>query len=133
MKNQVSLFEALSDENRLRVVNLLLVSPELSVGDLERILGLPQTRVSRHLSYLKNRGLVESRRTGTWKYYRLGPVFAENDGLRNTLHHILLRSEQCLADMELLLEGLDNSTITALQDASEATIESVIQKCCAAA
>jgi ArsR family transcriptional regulator, arsenate/arsenite/antimonite-responsive transcriptional repressor len=132
MKQPIAIFEALADENRLRVLNLLIVSPELCVADLERILGLPQTRVSRHLAYLKSRDLVDARRNGTWKYYTLGTVFRQQPNLAGTLRSMLIQSEQCLSDIELLLEGLDRNSVTALQGASSETIESVIQNCCAA-
>ena len=63
------LFKSLSDPVRLRILNLLLAREELCVCDIMSLLELPQSLVSRHLSYLRKHGLVESRRKGNWQYY----------------------------------------------------------------
>jgi DNA-binding transcriptional ArsR family regulator len=63
-------FKALADATRLRVVNLLLRHPSC-VCELEAALGLSQPLLSRHLSYLRNCGLVESRRDGMRVNYEL--------------------------------------------------------------
>jgi ArsR family transcriptional regulator, arsenate/arsenite/antimonite-responsive transcriptional repressor len=70
MKTTARIFKALSDETRLRILCLLLEG-ELCVCDLMAVLQLPQSTVSRHLSYLKNSGLVDDRRCGVWMYYSL--------------------------------------------------------------
>ena len=70
MKATAQLFKALSDDTRLRILGLLLEG-ELCVCDLMAILELPQSTVSRHLSYLKNSGLVSDRRHGIWMHYQL--------------------------------------------------------------
>ena len=46
--------QALADVNRLRIINLLLQADELCVCDIERVLDVPQARVSRHLTILRN-------------------------------------------------------------------------------
>lgn len=61
-------FKALSDETRLRLVNLL-VHHELNVGELVEILAMAQPRVSRHLKILVDAGLAVARRDGSWIYY----------------------------------------------------------------
>jgi ArsR family transcriptional regulator len=71
MKNTVQALKALSDECRLRILGLLLNSGELCVCDITDALLLPQSTVSRHLSYLKNAGWISDRREGVWIYYRL--------------------------------------------------------------
>jgi ArsR family transcriptional regulator len=70
MKTTASLFKALCDETRLRILALLTMD-ELCVCDLVAILDLPQSSVSRHLAHLRNAGLVNDRRQGVWMYYRL--------------------------------------------------------------
>lgn len=70
MRETASLFKALSDETRLRTVTLL-THGELCVCDIMEVLGLPQSTVSRHLSTLRQAGLVEGRRQGVWNFYRL--------------------------------------------------------------
>lgn len=64
------LFKALGDETRLRIV-ALLVHGELCVCHLVAALDLTQPTTSRHLAVLRNAGVVESRRAGSWVYYRL--------------------------------------------------------------
>src|SRR5215207_4120809 len=63
-------FRALGDETRVRIV-ALLVHGELCVCHVEEALGLSQPNCSRQLGILKSAGIVESRREGTWVYYRL--------------------------------------------------------------
>lgn len=70
MKTDLAVFKALSDETRLRIL-FLLTTGELCVCELVAVLEMPQGKISRHLSVLKNAGLVSDRREGTWIYYRL--------------------------------------------------------------
>jgi len=70
MKELEQYFKALSDANRLRILNLLLHS-ELCVCDIQHVLDSSQPNVSRHLAYLKNSGLVLDRRDGFRVFYRL--------------------------------------------------------------
>jgi ArsR family transcriptional regulator len=57
MKELEQYFKALGDNNRLRIINLLLHG-ELCVCDIQYVLENSQPNVSRHLSYLKNSGMV---------------------------------------------------------------------------
>ena len=70
------LFKALSEETRLQILALLLWSGELCVCDIEKTLEISQSKASRHLRYLYNAGLVQSRRQGLWVSYQI----AENPG-----------------------------------------------------
>lgn len=70
MKELEQYFKALSDANRLRILNLLLHG-ELCVCDIQHVLASSQPTVSRHLAYLKNSGLVLDRREGLRIFYRL--------------------------------------------------------------
>ncbi len=70
MKKELGLFKALSDETRLRIM-ALLSKRNLCVCQLEWTLGLSQAKVSRHLTVLKNAGLVRDRREGLWVFYSL--------------------------------------------------------------
>jgi ArsR family transcriptional regulator len=64
------LFKTLGDETRLRMV-ALLSHGELCVCHIEEALGISQPNASRHLALLRAAGLVDTRRVGTWIYYRL--------------------------------------------------------------
>ncbi|BCS88037.1 transcriptional regulator [Pseudodesulfovibrio sediminis] len=70
MKTLAECLKALSDPTRLRVIRLL-DHGELCVCDLMAGLDLPQSRVSRHMSFLKNSNWVNSQRKGKWVYYSL--------------------------------------------------------------
>ena len=66
-----NLFKSLSELVRLRILYLLLERGELCVCDIVDSLELSQSVVSRHLAYLRNSGLVSTRREGVWIYYQL--------------------------------------------------------------
>ncbi|MBN2468897.1 MAG: metalloregulator ArsR/SmtB family transcription factor [Deltaproteobacteria bacterium] len=88
MKKTAQIFQALSDETRLRVMKLLQ-ERELCVCELIQVLEMSQPRISRHLSVLKNAGLVNDRREGKWVYYSLKKG-AENDDVKPILETISL-------------------------------------------
>ncbi len=70
MTDLESTFKALADMTRMRIVNLLLYG-ESCVCELQDILRQSQPKISRHLAYLKNSGLVEDRREATRVFYSL--------------------------------------------------------------
>lgn len=70
MDDLTGYFKGLSDPNRLRILNLLLHG-ELCGCDIQYIMGTSQPNVSRHLTYLKNCGLVSDRREGFRVFYSL--------------------------------------------------------------
>ncbi len=87
MQDLGQLFKAMSDETRLRILHLLS-HKELCVCELVDVLGELQTKVSRHLAYLKHAGWVTDRREGQWVFYALAEP-------RDALHRCLL---QCIAE-----------------------------------
>lgn len=86
-----TVFRALSDRTRLRILNLLRAG-ELCVCDLVDVLDVPQPTASRHLAYLRRAGLVLARKEGLWHFYRLSPCTSQ-------FHEKLL---ECLAVSESL-------------------------------
>jgi ArsR family transcriptional regulator len=64
-------FKALADPTRLQIMTLLLEREELCVCDFVGALGQTQSKISRHLRYLYNSGLVQDRREGLWMHYRV--------------------------------------------------------------
>jgi ArsR family transcriptional regulator len=83
LKQSTRLFEACADPVRLRLLSLLR-DGEVCVCHLHDALELPQSTVSRHLSYLRKRKLVTGRKQGLWVYYRLTKPVDE-------LHRLLIR------------------------------------------
>jgi ArsR family transcriptional regulator len=71
MKNEARLFKSLADETRLKILWLLLAKEELCVCDIMGVLGITQSKASRHLRYLYHLGWVTDRREGVWMNYRL--------------------------------------------------------------
>ncbi len=69
----VQIYECLCDSTRLRLLNLLMQGP-LCVCHLQRVLDEPQVKISKHLAYLKARGMVAVRREGNWAIYELPPT-----------------------------------------------------------
>lgn len=65
----LAVFKALSDETRLRLYRLL-ARFELNVGEIVGVLGMGQSRISRHLRILVESGLLTARRDGLWVFYR---------------------------------------------------------------
>jgi ubiquinone/menaquinone biosynthesis C-methylase UbiE/DNA-binding transcriptional ArsR family regulator len=70
MASIVKTLKVVADANRLRIL-LLLKTEELSVAELQEILGMGQSTISTHLSQLRQAELVEDRRTGKSNLYRI--------------------------------------------------------------
>ncbi|WP_438483368.1 ArsR/SmtB family transcription factor [Oleiharenicola lentus] len=66
----VQIYQCLCDETRLRILNLLH-DGELCVCHFQEILGEPQVKISKHLAYLRARGMVEARREANWMIYSI--------------------------------------------------------------
>ena len=88
METTALIFKALSEETRLRILNLLLTHGELCVCDIMAALELPQSTASRHLAYLKKAGWVDDRREAVWIYYSLAK---DENTLRQELVPLLRR------------------------------------------
>jgi DNA-binding transcriptional ArsR family regulator len=65
-------FKALSDPNRLRILNLLAVRP-LCVCEIASVLGLAVSTVSKHLSILRDTGFITDEKDARWVNYSLAP------------------------------------------------------------
>ena len=63
--------KALSDEARIRILYLLYRNSDMCISDLELILDFTQTKTSRHITYLKNSGIVFSRKMDQWVFYSI--------------------------------------------------------------
>jgi ArsR family transcriptional regulator len=63
------IFKAFSDQSRIRILNLIFQNQEMCISDLELILDFTQTKTSRHLTYMKNSGILSSRKQDQWTFY----------------------------------------------------------------
>lgn len=81
-----NLFLALADKTRLRLLNLMREN-EICVCFFTEVLGESQPKVSRHLAYLRNAGIVSARREGKWMNYKI--EFPENQYAADLLEKTL--------------------------------------------
>src|SRR6202522_2681012 len=110
MASIVKSLRVLGDINRLRMW-LLLSQEELSVAELQEILGMGQSSISTHLAQLKHAGLVEDRRTGKNSWYRSKPGDAGVSRLLGALQNEeLAESRQDQAALELVLRKRQDKT-----------------------
>jgi ArsR family transcriptional regulator len=72
------LFKALSEKSRLRILSLLK-DDELCVCEIEACLDLTQSNISRHLTVLKNCGILDSYKTAQWVYYKVNDSFKQDN------------------------------------------------------
>ena len=68
--NMERFFQALGDNTRLRLLNLMN-GKEVCVCYFVEILGQGQPKISRHLAYLRRAGIVAARREGKWMHYKI--------------------------------------------------------------
>ena len=68
MEQLAQMYKSLSEETRIRIM-MLLMQGELCVCDIQAVLEEPQSKISRHLAYLKHSGLLSSTRVGVWIHY----------------------------------------------------------------
>jgi ArsR family transcriptional regulator, arsenate/arsenite/antimonite-responsive transcriptional repressor len=99
-----SLFLALGDTTRLRLLNLMR-DREICVSSFTGTLGQSQPLISRHLAYLRNSGLVEARRDGKWIHYSISNKLDPNTSrLLVELFHWMEGQEGLQQDRERYIE-----------------------------
>lgn len=107
-----SYFKGLADENRLRILNLLFHG-ELCGCDIQYVLNVSQSTASRHLSYLKNAGLVLDRRAGYRVFYRL--VQSKDPETAQLFEYLVMafsKDKALKADMKKLREAIKDGACT---------------------
>jgi ArsR family transcriptional regulator len=117
MRDVARFLKVLADESRLKMLWLLFNHRELCVCDIMEVLGITQSKASRHLATLRHAGLVVDRRQAAWSYYSLRPV---DDELRRAVLDSLRQqlaahpeAAQALADLHAWLERKDRDAICA--------------------
>lgn len=88
----LNITKALSDENRLRLIYSLR-EEELCLCQLIELLELAPSTVSKHMSILKQAGLVRSRKEGRWVYYSL-PSSGQNQKLKSVIDWVISSIEK---------------------------------------
>lgn len=93
----IQIFKSFSDEARTRIMHLLFNVGELSISDLETILDFTQTKTSRHMTFLKTAGMVNSRQQDQWVFYSL-----KEEGLNmvSQIFSFLEKDQVLITDLE---------------------------------
>lgn len=91
MNDLIKVFKALSDGNRLRIIKMLSVK-ELCVCEITEVLQLAASTVSKHLSILKDAGLITDRKDKRWVNYKIN-LKADVD-LKNIMEIVNRRLER---------------------------------------
>jgi len=98
----IEIFKALGDENRIRILNLL-IRQELCVCEIETVLDMTQSNASRHLNKLKSAGVITSEKKSQWVYYRVNDKFIEeNNLLYEFIKNKMVEKTQLKKDIERL-------------------------------
>lgn len=92
------IFKACADESRLRILHLVFMNGEMCISDLEQILGFTQAKTSRHLIYLKNSGILSSRRYNHWVFYQVKDEVLE---IVKQIFQFLNKDQQLQSDQQL--------------------------------
>ena len=74
----IDIFKALAEESRLRILALLM-QDEMCVCEIEECLSMTQSNVSRHLTTLKQCGILDSYKKAQWAYYKIDNNFIEQN------------------------------------------------------
>lgn len=74
----IDTLKALSEESRLRIL-ALLIDGDMCVCDIETELNMTQSNVSRHLSALRNTGIVDCKKKAQWAYYGINEQFKQDN------------------------------------------------------
>ena len=91
MRNMTKAFKSLSDETRLRILNLIL-ERECCVCEVMQALDISQTRASRNLSALYDAGLLRLRKDGLWSLYSI-----DKEGMPDYLADLVQAANKALA------------------------------------
>jgi len=91
------IFKSVSDESRVRILHLLYRNGELTISDIEHILDFTQTKTSRHITYLKNSGMVSARKVDQWVFYS---IREEVEELTNRIFDFLVKDASLQKDQE---------------------------------
>lgn len=92
------IFKACADESRLRILHLIFENNEMCISDLEKILEFTQTKTSRHLTYLKNSGILTYRRYNHWVFYQIKDEVFE---ILKQIFQFLRKDQQLQKDQQL--------------------------------
>ena len=100
MQKFLTIISAINDESRVLILYHLLKYQELCVCDLQKLLNMGQSRLSRHLKILKDAGFLYVKRKGTWSYY----------GINNELLKLHSDLFEHIKNLDIDIVVLENNT-----------------------
>ena len=106
MKNTISKLKALSDGNRIRIINALNCSKELCACQITELIGVTGATISRHLSILSNVGIINKTKRGRWIYFTLNKDL-KNENLIEWIINSISNSDEINEDKLRLKEILN--------------------------
>jgi ArsR family transcriptional regulator len=101
MKHYLNIFKALGDENRVRILLMLMVRP-LCVCEIFEVLNIALSTISAHLKLLQSTGVIEYEKDGRWVIYRLAKDNEFFNELLNMLEQRLQNEEKVIHDRRIL-------------------------------
>jgi ArsR family transcriptional regulator len=101
MKHYLNIFKALGDENRVRIVLMLMMRP-LCVCEITEVLNIALSTISAHLKLLKNAGVIEDEKDGRWVIYRLAKDNEFFNDLLHLLEERLQNDEKVIRDRKII-------------------------------
>lgn len=112
LESAVSIYKALSDDSRLRILSIMFQFGEICGSDLELILDFTQTKTSRHLTYLKHAGFVGFTKNEKWIYYQIKEEYKD---LLSTIMESIKSDEFITKDLENYKTMYENNTLAIRQ------------------
>ena len=111
LKDNVNIFKALSDPNRLRILKMLQIK-DLCVCEITDVLGLAPSTVSKHLSLLRDAGFINEEKDGKWVNYMLNtkPSDPASASLISMMH-ILLEDVEMIQKDRKAVETVDRAVL----------------------
>jgi ArsR family transcriptional regulator len=107
MPDLIKAMKALSDETRLRIMNILL-ERECCVCEVMAVLGISQTRASRNLGLLQDAGFLKMRKIGQWALYSM-----DEPAMKESLSDLVKAVREALRDNKVAAQDRENLKRTA--------------------
>lgn len=98
----MDILKLISDNNRMRILNILYKKDKICVCVLEDILGLNQSNLSRHLNKLKKAGIIVGEKRSQWVDYEISEKFLQENQFVREILETRLTGEIFLNDLENL-------------------------------
>lgn len=92
--------KSVSDETRIRIINILSFG-SFNVNEITEVLGMGQSRISRHLKILHDAGILQSHREGTWVYYKLPEESTSANEFAFDINQLILSHKEDLPHREI--------------------------------